>query len=674
MAPRFHICTGVLLTTLASVATLTAIGETPPDAGAPPIEWISPTADGGSPDAACDSPSISRDGTKIAFVSRARNLVSPSTNGCRQIFLRDRVEKKTVLVSCSSQGEQGDLDSEQPVISPNGQYVAFTSRATKLVPGGTTGSQIFVRDPFKRRTILISQYPQGQPGNHDSCRPAISFPDGSGRCWVAFESKATNLTGDAADSGRMTTEVFVRLMDLNVSDPNAAANNVVQMVSLPWDSGDQTLNGGSSYPGISDDGRFVKFETTINPDTGSGSARQEIRVRDRCRLVVGQCLPETTVRNCQGCGGPVRFDAGTSTLSGDGYHVFFSSDATELNPLPGDTVRPPGIFVSSLDLDKKPLDKNRLLTQFVSQDDSRTHAISARGPSATSGDGRFAIFISDTADPPDGMDRYDRFPIFLRDRSTGHTQPLALRALKDRCTGAMDRPVMSEDGRCIAFQSIVQKDTGSFAGIYAAPLPLATTPVITDVQPAFGSPGGEPFTVTVTESNLSPVEAADLGPGITVTPDPATPVEDKASQFNLKVRILNDLTPGPRDLIVQHANGQVAIRHGGFVISWVPPHGIIDALAPHFSVVSREHESRANLLVINRGSSPLVFSVSDITGPFQVLGSRGPYILMAKTSTPVLMVFRPPGPGRYLGKVTLSSDDESPSRRPFPVDVTGISR
>jgi len=48
------------------------------------------------------SPSISADGTRIAFRSLASNLVSDDTNSVDDIFLRDLLQGRTTRVSVSS--------------------------------------------------------------------------------------------------------------------------------------------------------------------------------------------------------------------------------------------------------------------------------------------------------------------------------------------------------------------------------------------------------------------------------------------------------------------------------------------------------------------------------------------------------------------------------------------
>lgn len=88
--------------------------------------------------------SISADGRFVAFDSAATNLVSSDTNGVRDAFVRDRSIDVTKRVSVGLNGTQGNAASEDPVLSPEGRFVAFTSRATSFDLG--LGRGIFTHD------------------------------------------------------------------------------------------------------------------------------------------------------------------------------------------------------------------------------------------------------------------------------------------------------------------------------------------------------------------------------------------------------------------------------------------------------------------------------------------------------------------------------------------------
>jgi Tol biopolymer transport system component len=83
----------------------------------------------------------------VAFHSWSSSLVFGDTNNHTDVFVRDRITRKTTLVSVSSREIQGNGDSFAPSISANGRYVAFVSEADDLVSGDANQQpDIFVRD------------------------------------------------------------------------------------------------------------------------------------------------------------------------------------------------------------------------------------------------------------------------------------------------------------------------------------------------------------------------------------------------------------------------------------------------------------------------------------------------------------------------------------------------
>jgi hypothetical protein len=113
--------------------------------------------------------SISADGRGIAFASHASNLVEHDTNSARDIFVRDAVHERTVRVSIGRRG-QANGPSARPLITDDGRYVVFASRATNLRRHGddTNGHwDVFRRDTVTLRTRMVSLTRRGTqfPGN-----------------------------------------------------------------------------------------------------------------------------------------------------------------------------------------------------------------------------------------------------------------------------------------------------------------------------------------------------------------------------------------------------------------------------------------------------------------------------------------------------------------------------
>jgi len=115
---------------------------------------------------ASTSPTIGADGTKIAFVSEARNFGLPDTNGVSDVFVHDTTTGTTTLVSVNRLGtNSGNGPSRDPIISADGTKVAFLSFATNLHPLPLTGDRwICVRDLTTGTTTVATINADGSFG------------------------------------------------------------------------------------------------------------------------------------------------------------------------------------------------------------------------------------------------------------------------------------------------------------------------------------------------------------------------------------------------------------------------------------------------------------------------------------------------------------------------------
>ena len=156
------------------------------------IELVSIAADGTLASAGSTEPDISADGTRVAFSSAASDLVAGDSNEKSDVFVRDLETGTTELVSAAPGGAAGNEKSYSAAISPDGSAVAFVSAATDLVTGDTNGEEdVFVRRLGTDVTVIASDAGQAVADGL-SYDPALSS---DGR-FVAFESEAKNLTED----------------------------------------------------------------------------------------------------------------------------------------------------------------------------------------------------------------------------------------------------------------------------------------------------------------------------------------------------------------------------------------------------------------------------------------------------------------------------------------------
>lgn len=114
--------------------------------------------DSGVADDQGESCAISDDGRFVAFFSHAINLVSNDNNGFGDVFVRDRFIGQTTRVSVAGDGTEANGASQRLAIAGNGQYVAFGSDASNLIPNDVNSyPDIFVRTwcPVELRAIYL---------------------------------------------------------------------------------------------------------------------------------------------------------------------------------------------------------------------------------------------------------------------------------------------------------------------------------------------------------------------------------------------------------------------------------------------------------------------------------------------------------------------------------------
>lgn len=214
------------------------------------LSMISRGAAAGEP-ANCYSqdPSISADGRFVAFVSCATNLVAGAAAAEPQpnqpdVYLYDTVNQRTTLVSRSrfnpALGRNGR--SMEPVVSPHGRFVAYTSRASNLVTGPNNHVfDVFLYDRSTKKTSLISASPTGEPGNDSSQQPDISR-GGRSIAWVSY---ATNIVSDGPDTWHGDLFVTNRM------------TGETRLISRAPSGGPVT--GQNFWPAISTNGRRVAW-------------------------------------------------------------------------------------------------------------------------------------------------------------------------------------------------------------------------------------------------------------------------------------------------------------------------------------------------------------------------------------------------------------------------------
>jgi hypothetical protein len=202
-------------------------------------------------------PAISASGRYVAFYSYATNLVSDDTDGNQDVYVYDRDTDTLELVSRQSAaagGIKGNNHSNEPSISADGRYVAFRSSATNLDSSDTDSSvaDIYTYDRTTGTVYLMSKTASGNKGNNSSMEPVIS-PNGA---LVAFTSYATNLDGPQVFPQVFLKETGLSASSSN--NPPTANAGTDQTVEATSPSGSAVnLDGSASFDPDTGDGITV---------------------------------------------------------------------------------------------------------------------------------------------------------------------------------------------------------------------------------------------------------------------------------------------------------------------------------------------------------------------------------------------------------------------------------
>lgn len=434
------------------------------------LYWVSEDMGGGHGHGR--RPSVSDDGMLVAFESSSPNLVPNDTNVRTDIFVWDRGDESLRRVSVDGMGAQASGNSEAPVISGDGRYVAFQSDATDLVDGDTNAkTDIFVFDLMDDSIERVSLDSMGAQGNHDSEEPSISA---DGR-YVVFESH--RLTPD--DNGFW--QIYRRDRTLNAT------------ILASQSDDDQDVFADHHRGEVSADGRYVTYETDASTEVvGDTNNEVDIFLRDlqlqtteRVSLAPGgaQANGPSSKSDISGSGErvvfltratnlveipdqypywiPVVFDPGIGNrddiritaspagnlgngnseylnFSGDGRYVAFSSQADNL--VAGDTNGVADIFVR---------DRQNQSIERVSIGVGGTQADEKCLNPDISADGRFVVFESSA----DSFTPSGSVQIYLYDRDSASLSLISHSLMGDPGTGDSSFPTISADGNFVAFYS-----------------------------------------------------------------------------------------------------------------------------------------------------------------------------------------------------------------------------
>ena len=393
----------------------------------------------------------------------------------------------TERVSVATGGAQGTLGSIPAAsLSDDGRFVAFHTRAERLVAGDTNNREdVFVRDSTNGTTIRASISSAGVQGEGPSLFPELS---GNGR-FVVFGSGAPNLVDDDtnADPPAPTASAEAIGRDVFVHDLTTRATTRVSVSDTEaegrcFEPGDPSqfrfCSGGVALAeaDINFDGRYVAFAANAeNLVTGDTNSATDVFVRDR--------QAGTTTRVSVGAGGAQGNGASSEpSISADGHYVAFSSLASNL--VAGDTNGQRDVFVH---------DRQAGTTSRVSVVTGGAQGCTGSGtpvacPAATgagasslpsiSDDGNVVAFASATTFLVPG-DSNGESDIFVHNRSSTTTTRVSVGDLGAQGNDGSFFPAMNGSGRFVAFDSLasnlVAGDTNALSDAFVHDRQTGTT-------------------------------------------------------------------------------------------------------------------------------------------------------------------------------------------------------
>ena len=260
-------------------------------------------------------PIMTPNGRYVLFASRANNLVPTNADGpvpsyvALDAYLRDRLAGTTTLVSVSTNADGADGDSLPTGISTNGQYAIFESTADNLTPGATN----LIKNVLVRDVIngitTLVSVSTNGGGGNGNSYDSSITPDGR---YVVFTSEAYNLAPGGTNG---VTGVFVR--DLK-NGTTAVASTGALVATQP---------SVSASPEITPDGRFVTFYSTATNLVPGVTSIGEVYVRD---LVAGTTIwASTNARSLyQSIFGQVNGISCEPVISANGQFIAFEVESS----------------------------------------------------------------------------------------------------------------------------------------------------------------------------------------------------------------------------------------------------------------------------------------------------------------------------------------------------------
>lgn len=206
-------------------------------------------------------PSMSADGNLIVYSSTSTNLIPNKTTTYNEnIFLYNKSSGKTSLISKGRNGNGGNWDSYSPSISGDGTIIAFASCASDLIPGRVlnTNANIYTYNLTSGITELITVGPGGTGVNKSCGHPSINY-DGT---VIAYESTANDIYKNMSKKNN-DYEIFVTYIDSFGERNNTLISNSADFAGTGDNRYPSISANGRLITYFSEHGRLIKDNSSV---------------------------------------------------------------------------------------------------------------------------------------------------------------------------------------------------------------------------------------------------------------------------------------------------------------------------------------------------------------------------------------------------------------------------
>ncbi|WP_068725392.1 PD40 domain-containing protein [Paenibacillus sp. DMB5] len=189
------------------------------------------------------APSISGDGSAIAFVSKAKLTTEEEFTGAESVYMYTLADGTVKHIS----------PGRSPSVSGDGRMIAFTTYRQNLVPGDSNGKDdIYVYDKAEDNFRRVSLQEDGSEHGRDSRYPSIS-PDGA---YVAYEVRRD----DASDPAESYVAGIQDLSSAKIAVPDSPVKLGSTSMRPTVGNGGTTVTFFSSYMEPLGDTEFESFD------------------------------------------------------------------------------------------------------------------------------------------------------------------------------------------------------------------------------------------------------------------------------------------------------------------------------------------------------------------------------------------------------------------------------